>query len=748
MRKKSFKNRITDVKRRDGRVVAFDRDRIIMALKKAFFANNVADDFVSEKLADKVVAVVNQKFKGLMPTVEDIQDAVEEVLIEDGYSQVAKSYILYRQKRAEIRAAKYFLLGHDVRARLTENALKVLESRYLKKDEKGKIIETPAQLFQRVVQNIAAAEKIYDPNISDDDLFRIEEGFYKMIALNEFMPNSPTLMNAGMPLQQLSACFVIPIEDTMESIFTAVKDTAIIHQTGGGTGFNFSHLRPKGDRVKSTSGIASGPISFMTVFDAATEVIKQGGKRRGANMGILQVDHPDIMEFIHLKAQEGILRNFNISVAVTDDFMEKVKRGENYDLLSPRSRQVVGHLNAKEVFDTMVRLAWTGGDPGIIFIDNMNRQNPTPKLGSIESTNPCGEVPLLGYESCNLGSVNVSKMVKYTGNKAEMDWDKLRETTDKAIHFLDNVIDMNNYPLKEIDVMTKGNRKVGFGVMGLADLLIILGIPYNSEKAIKFAEKLMSFIATESKKTSIELAKKRGVFPNFAGSIYDTQDGPRMRNATTNSIAPTGTISIIAGCSSSIEPLFALAYRRMSYIGKTTNPVDLIEVNEAFEKIAHEKGFYSKELMEKIVEKGTCQGIKEVPRDIQEVFVTSHDIEPEWHVRMQASFQKYTDLAVSKTINFPFDATIEDVEKAYMLAYKIGCKGITIFRDESRAVQVLNIGAKKDKNLKEQTLKLDAKKEVLSEQAVPVYMKDPQPDLPHDDGMDLLPPSACTQCNI
>jgi ribonucleoside-diphosphate reductase alpha chain len=746
MRKKTAHNSIRLVKKREGRLIDFDQQRITVAIRKAFYAVGEEDGPIVDDLSDKVVRELNKKYKGKVPSVEQVQDCIEEMLITEGFSQVAKSFILYRQKRAEIRAAKYFLLQYDVRTKLTENALKVLEGRYLQKDENAKIIETPAQLFQRVAHNIASADKIYNPNISDDDLFAVEEQFYKMMALTEFMPNSPTLMNAGMHLQQLSACFVIPVEDSMESIFTAIKDTAIIHQTGGGTGFNFSHLRPKGDRVKSTMGVASGPISFMTVFDAATEVIKQGGKRRGANMGILQVDHPDITDFIFAKEKEGILKNFNISVAVTDDFMEKAQKGEDYDLISPRNGQPAGKLNAKEVFDNMVRLAWTGGDPGIIFIDKMNRDNPTPKLGRIESTNPCGEVPLLGYESCNLGSINLEKMLLQKDGAYEIDWEKLKKTVEKAAHFLDNVVDMNKYPLPEIEAVTKGNRKIGLGVMGFADMLIRLAIPYNSEKAVKLAEKIMKFISEESKRSSVELAVKRDVFPNFVNSIFHVEGGPRYRNATTNSIAPTGTISIIAGCSSSIEPIFALAYRRMSYIGKTVDAVELLEVNALFEETAKKRGFYSKQLMEKLAEKGSCHDIDEVPKDVKEVFVTSHDIAPEWHVKMQAAFQKYTDLAVSKTINFPFDATIDDVQNGYLLAYRLGCKGITIFRNESRALQVLNIGTKKkdDSALPSP----DERKEIIIEKDIPAHLKDPLPHVIQAEGLDLLPPGTCKTCSI
>ena len=565
---------------------------------------------------------------------------------------------------------------------LTKNALKVLEKRYLRKDENGKVIETPEQMFRRVASNIAKADEKYG-----GDVKKTEKEFYDMMVNLYFLPNSPTLMNAGTSIQQLSACFVLPVEDSMDKIFETLKHTALIHQSGGGTGFSFSRIRPKGDIVRSTGGIASGPVSFMKVFNSATDVIKQGGRRRGANMGILRVDHPDIMEFITCKEDPKELTNFNISVAVTDEFMEKVKKGEDYELINPRTGKAVKKLNAKEVFDKIVEEAWKTGEPGLIFIDEINRHNPTPHVGQIEATNPCGEQPLLPYESCNLGSINLSKFVK----NGEIDWGKLKDITWKAVHFLDNVIDMNKYPIPEIKKMTLANRKIGLGVMGFADMLIQLNIPYDSNEALELAEKIMSFIQKEARQASVELGKERGSFPNFKGSIYDGKY-PAMRNATVTTIAPTGSISIIAGCSSGIEPLFAIAFVR-NVLDKEDR---LYEINPYFEKIAKEMGFYSEELLQKIADNnGSVQGLEEVPIEVQRIFVTALDISPEWHVRMQAAFQKYVDNATSKTINLREDATIEDVRKAYMLAYELKCKGITVYRYGSRPQQV--ISAKEEK---------------------------------------------------
>lgn len=566
---------------------------------------------------------------------------------------------------------------------LLANSVTVLKKRYLRKKESGEM-ETPKDLFIRVAKNISQAELKFDPQADVDG---VAEMFYNQMAALKFLPNSPTLMNAGNALQQLSACFVLPVEDSLEGIFEAVKYTALIHKSGGGTGFSFSRLRPKDDSVKTTKGVSSGPVSFMSVFDAATETIKQGGMRRGANMGILRVDHPDIMDFVYAKQDKTKLTNFNLSVGITEEFMKSVKKGTDYDLLTPRDRKKVGSKNAKEVFNEMVRLAWEGGDPGIIFLDRINNANPTPAEGEMESTNPCGEQPLLPYESCNLGSINLVQFVK----NGKIDWDELKNTCRIAVRFLDNVIEMNNYPIKQIDEMTKKNRKIGLGIMGWADMLVMLDIPYNSDKAIALAEEVMKFIRDEGRKMSVELAETRGSFPGFDKSIYPALGFKAMRNATITTIAPTGTISIIAGASSGIEPYFALAYYR--------NVMDnnkLPEVNPYFLAKAHEGKFYSESLLNKLADAGNAHNLTEVPEDIRKIFVTSHEISPEWHVKMQAAFQKYTDNAVSKTVNFENSATIEDVEKAYMLAYDLGCKGITIYRDGSRDNQVLNIGKVKE----------------------------------------------------
>jgi ribonucleoside-diphosphate reductase alpha chain len=570
---------------------------------------------------------------------------------------------------------------------LTENALQVLEKRYLKKDKTGKPVETAADMFRRVAQTIAAAELIYNPSA---DTKAKEEEYYKAMTALEFLPNSPTLMNAGRELGQLSACFVLPVEDSMESIFDAVKYTALIHKSGGGTGFTFSRLRPEMDRVGSTGGVASGPVSFIRAFDVATDVIKQGGMRRGANMGILSVDHPDIMKFITAKEDMVSLTNFNLSVAMTRDFMEAVKAGTDYNLINPHNHEVFGQLNAKEVFDKIVDSAWRTGDPGIVFIDRINQDNPTPQLGQIESTNPCGEQPLLPYESCTLGSINLARMLKVSKDKCQIDYPKMAKTVKIAIRFLDNVIDVNKFPLLQIEQWTKETRKVGLGVMGFADMLLQLGIPYNTEEALNTASDIMQFISQEAMKTSQELAAERGTFPAYTGSIYDVPNGLRVRNAARTTIAPTGTLSIIAGCSSGIEPLFALSFTKNILDG-----AHLIEVNPIFEDAARQGGFYSEELMQKLADGTHLSDIEGVPEDIKEIFVTAHEITPDWHVRMQSAFQKFTDNAVSKTVNFPKDATREDVANVYLQAYEEGLKGITIYRDGSREGQVLTTGKEK-----------------------------------------------------
>lgn len=567
---------------------------------------------------------------------------------------------------------------------LSPNSLKVLQRRYLLKDEAGNPVEQPSDMFRRVAENIASAELAFGGDA--ETVEKTAADFYELMTTLEFLPNSPTLMNAGREIQQLSACFVLPIEDTMDSIFGAVRDTAMIHKSGGGTGFSFSRLRPGGDQVRSTQGVSSGPVSFMRVFNQATEAVKQGGTRRGANMGVLRIDHPDVLTFIKCK-EDGDFANFNISVALTEEFMDAVKAGSSYALYNPRNKEVAGELDAREVYDLIVDMAWATGDPGIIFIDRMNRDNPTPALGEIESTNPCGEQPLLPYEACNLGSINLARMLKHSEGGLEVDWDRLADVVHRGIRFLDDVIEVNEYPLPKIDELARGNRKVGLGVMGWADMIIKMNIAYDSEDAVALGEKVMGFINAEAKSASRKLAEQRGSFPNWEGSVYDAPEGSAMRNATVTTIAPTGTLSIIANSSSGVEPLFAV-----SYVRTVMDNDRLIEVNPIFEEIAVKRGFYSTELMALIADHGSVDGIDDVPEDVRRIFVTAHDIKPEWHIRMQAAFQKHTDNAVSKTVNFGHDATAEDVRRVYDLADELGVKGVTIYRDGSKDNQVLTTG--------------------------------------------------------
>ena len=576
----------------------------------------------------------------------------------------------------------------------SEPALRVLRERYLLRKD-GEVIETPEEMCWRVAVSIAAGEGRYGR--SQAAVWEVAEAFYDMMVDGYFIPNSPTLMNAGKGNGlQYSACYVLPVGDSMEEIFDSVKAAAIIHKSGGGTGFAFSRLRPKDDIVSSTGGRASGPVSFLRVFNGATEAVKQGGTRRGANMGILKVDHPDILEFIDCKLDGGIT-NFNISVAATDTFMEALSRGEEYDLVNPHTRKVVGRLSAREVFDRMVSAAWRTGDPGMVFIDRINASpaNPTPDLGQVEATNPCGEQPLLPNEACNLGSLNVSKFAR-PGDDSELsiDWDEMERVVRLAVRFLDDVIEMNPYPLPEIDATVKSNRRIGLGIMGWADLLFIMGIPYDSQEAIDLAERLMSFVKDKGHDQCAKLAEERGPFPNWSKSIY--KDVRPMRNSTVTTIAPTGTISMIAGCSSGIEPIFALAFQHR--VKQSDGERVLTFVNETFEAIAKERGFYSDALKEEIAKRGSLHGIPGLPENAANVFKTSHDIPFEWHVRHQAAFQRYTDNGVSKTINLPNDASEEDVAAAYRLAWELGCLGITVFRDGCKGEQVLNVGiGKKDK---------------------------------------------------
>lgn len=667
------------IRKRDGSVVPFEKAKIGAAIRKALEAVGEGDPSRAESLADEVTAKLGERYVGDVPTVEEVQDLVEETLIERGLPRTAKAYILYREKRAEIRRTKDFLGVRD-ELKLTINAVNVLKKRYLMKDERGQVVETPDQMFRRVARAVAEAERLYDPGA---DVSVWEEEFYRLMVSLEFLPNSPTLMNAGTEVGQLSACFVLPVEDSIPGIFDAVKNMALVHKSGGGTGFSFSRLRPKGDVVQTTMGIASGPVSFMRIFDVTTEIIRQGGRRRGANMGILRCDHPDILDFITAKDQEGFLSNFNLSVGITDEFMEALEKDEVYLLRNPRNGTVTGSLHARDVFNLIVTQAWRTGDPGLIFLDTINRHNPTPHLGEIESTNPCGEQPLLPWESCNLGSINLKAMIR----DGKLDEEKFRSVIRTAVRFLDDVIDVNRWPLEETERVTKGNRKIGLGVMGFADALLMMGIPYDSEEGLEVAEEIASILEEESHRASSDLATERGNFPNYPGSVWEKMGVP-MRNATTVTIAPTGTISIIAGTSSGIEPIFAI-----SFVRNVIEGTRLMEVNPIFEQVARERGFYGNDLMMDIARSGSLHYVEGIPEDVKRVFVTAFDITPEWHVRMQAVFQKHCDNAVSKTINFPSDASIDDIEEAYLLAYRLGCKGITVYRYGSKREQVLYLGS-------------------------------------------------------
>ena len=577
---------------------------------------------------------------------------------------------------------------------LSENAVVVMERRIVARDDTGEAIETPDQCFRRVARNLSQAELRYGGTETDREA--ADRDFYRLLSSLDFLPNSPTLVNAGRDLQQLSACFVLPVPDSIDGIFKAIRDTAVIHKSGGGTGFAFSRLRPANDRVRSTMGVASGPVSFMTVFDSATEAIKQGGTRRGANMGILRVDHPDIDHFIGMKADMTTLTNFNISVAVTDEFMTALAEDGEYSLISPKTGEALERRNARAVWETMVENAWQNGDPGVVFIDRINggRANPVPGRGPIESTNPCGEQPLYSYDSCNLGSLNLAHFVVGEPGAKAVDFERLGSTVHRCVHLLDNVIEMNQYPIEEIEETSRAIRRIGLGVMGWADMLLELRIPYDSEEALSLAREVMGFIQREADAASHNLAAVRGNFPEWGQSLYGPggSEGPMpLRNSTRTTIAPTGTLSIIANCSGGVEPVFALAFVRSHYLDKDdpTKRVELNEVNEHFENVARNEGFYSDDLIDFLAHGGHLDERNDVPDWVKEVFVTAHDIAPEAHVRMQAAFQEHTDNAVSKTINFPNEATVEDVATAYQLAYDTGCKGITIYRDGSRDLQVL-----------------------------------------------------------
>jgi ribonucleoside-diphosphate reductase alpha chain len=639
-------------------------------------------------LVEKTTLNINSKFtEGTVPTVEEIQDVVEQTLMQEEFFDVAKSYILYRQKRNEIRDIKERIIGRVDDSKLTINALRVAQARYLQTSKDGNI-ETPKEMFSRVAKNIAATELEYDPKY---DVTTLETDFFEMMHNLEFLPGGRTLANAGSKSNQLVNCFVLPIGDELVSIYNTLKEAALIQKLGGGTGFCFSKLRPKNDFVANKEGTSSGPVSFIELFDMSTEIIKKGGQRRGANMGVLRVDHPDILEFITAKDGENKLTNFNISVGLTNEFMEATLEDGEYPLINPTTGTINKKMRARKIFDLLVTMAWRNGDPGVLFIDTINEKNPTPSLGDLHTTSACGEAPLLAYESCNLGSINLSRFIK---NKT-IDWERLQEVVKLAVRMLDNVIDTTNYPLKEIEQISRANRKIGLGVMGFADMLYQMRIPYNSDDAITIAEQIMSFISEEAQKMSEKIAQEKGPFPNYHKSIHH---GRRLlRNATITAIAPTGSLSMLAETSGAIEPNFALGYTRRALEGK-----EFTYVNKHFEELARQNGFWSQELFDHITKGGSIQSRDDVPDDIKKIFVISHDISPYWHLKMQATFQKFVDNSISKTVNFPNNATPKDVEEVYLLAYKWGCKGVTIYRNGSKDNQIIDVQDTQTKEVEKQ----------------------------------------------
>ncbi|MBU0459712.1 MAG: adenosylcobalamin-dependent ribonucleoside-diphosphate reductase [Nanoarchaeota archaeon] len=685
MEEKKLKSKLKKIIKRDGKIVPFDPHKIGEAIFKAAESIGGENQELSYSLAEGIIGSLESNYLDQDLNVDHVQELVEKTLIEKGHAKTAKAFILYRYKKNEQQRQQSLILGRkssEGNLKFSNEALSILERRYLLKDEYGHVIETPQEMLMRVAKNVAHADTFYQA--TKEEVKQSEEQFYQIMAELKFLPNSPTLMNAGTKTQQLSSCFVLPIEDTMEGIFGTLLDASIVHQRGSGTGFSFSRLRPQGDTVRRNLGVAAGPVTFMGVYDKALEAIRQGGVRPGANMAVLKVDHPDIIRFIEAKRDKRSLKNFNISVAVTDNFMKAVEEDRNYFLTNPKTGKYLGKLRARDVFAVITQSAWKTGDPGLIFIDEINRKHPAKHLGEIETTNQCGEAPLLPYEGCVLGSLNLNKFVDE--EKQEILWEKLKETIQTAVHFLDNVIDMNSYPKKMIEENTKRTRKFGLGMMGFADLLCKLKVKYDSEDGLEIANRLMAFIKDIAYEKSQQLAEKRGVCPAWEGSDHQ-KVGRKMRNMNCLSIAPTGTISILGGASSGCEPLFAISYQR-TLLGDR----ELVYLNPAFEKIAKERGFYSPELIKKIARAGSVQDFKDVPKDVRDVFVTAQEILPEWHVKMQSTLQKHVDNSISKTINFPRSASIRDVENAYMLAWKAKCKGITIYRDGSYEDQVLTIG--------------------------------------------------------
>lgn len=679
----------TTIVKRDGRVVPFDIKRIETALLCCFNSLGKRPNTPIPELAKQAVNVIAAKYS--QPTVEGVQDIVEMVLQAAGEYEAAKHYILYRESRRRQREYKR-ALGVEDDIKWSVNAISVLEKKFLSKDDAGKVIEKPSDLLWRVARNIASVDALYD---SSADIETTAKTFFRVMVDLEFLPNAPTLKNAGRPAQQLAACYVLPVEDSLEEIFETLKHTALIFQRGGGVGYSFGKLRPRGDVVNRTVNIAGGPLGFMQIYNDAVKGITDGGFRVGGMMGVLPVHHPDILDFITSKQDGSSLTNFNISVAITDEFTQAVKEERDYEIANPRTNRVVGYLHAPDVFHLIATLAWKNGDPGLLFIDRINAQNPTSHIGQIEAVNPCGEQPLHPYEACNLGSINLANFV----TDGEVNWDRLAGTIHTAVHFLDNVIDMNDIPISQIAEMTSANRRIGLGVMGFADMLIKLCVPYDSEAGLEMAEQVMSFVQQHAHAASRKLARERGSFPNYKGSLWDVTGAGPMRNATVTTIAPTGTLSVLADCNGGIEPLFALAYTNRSF--NTSDGVAELEmgvVNPLFKGVACQRSFYSQRLMHEVAKTGSIQRIDDMPEDVKRVFVTAHDIAPEWHIRMQAAFQKYTDNAISKTINFSHEATIEDVKEAFRLAYDLGCKGITVYRDGSRNLQPMTISTRQHKD--------------------------------------------------
>jgi ribonucleoside-diphosphate reductase alpha chain len=706
--------------KRDGREVEFSLDKLAGAIWKAGKETGEYDEKEAKRLAEITVALVEKSLKEKeMAQVEKIQDFVEQVLMAAGHYQTAKAYILYRAARSDERRVER-IIGVKDDLDLSPNQLKVLRNRYLLKDEDGKVIETPSELFRRVAKNLAIVEKT-------DKRKKVEADFYEVMSRLEFLPAGRTLNNAGTPQSQLANCFVLPVEDSMEGIFDAVKWMAMVHQRGGGTGFNFSKLRPSGDIVtKSTGGFATGPVSFMKVFDIATRQVMQGGKKRGANMGILNVDHPDILDFISAKSERGEIENFNISVGVTDDFMKAVDLDKDWHLRNQRTGEVVQTIRAKTLMGQLVSMAWRTGDPGLIFLDPINRNNPLlEKYGRIDATNPCGEQPLHPFDACNLGSINLAKFVV---NK-KVDYERLKFVVRTGVRMLDDVIDACKYPLPQITETVRSNRRIGLGVMGWADMLYQLRVPYDSEEGIKLAKKIAKFIQDESWQMSADLAKEKGVFPRWKESSF-VKEGKKVRNVAITTIAPTGSISMLSDASSGIEPVFALAYTKnvvedngLSYINKYFEQ----ELAESLWSDGDAEHKVRDRMVREVAEQGSVAHISGIPEEVKSVYRTAHDIAPDWHVKMQAAWQKYTDNAVSKTINFPHSATIDDVESAYMNAWKSGCKGITIYRDGSKDVQILSVGSSNKEqgisNIGSQIIQSKIKTETLKERGERLKVK-------------------------